>query len=78
MVLPFAGLGQLEATYRVSAAEPSVVLALGKEDLWDVMEDHSDVARALLAHASRERARLQTIAIDRAAYGAGAAAEDVR
>jgi CRP-like cAMP-binding protein len=64
MVLPLAALAQVETLYRATAAEPSLLLGLRKEDLWDVMEDHSDVTRALLAHAARERARLQTIAAD--------------
>jgi CRP/FNR family cyclic AMP-dependent transcriptional regulator len=67
VVLPLAALGQVENLYRATAAEPSVVLGLRKADLLDVMEDHSDVTRALLAHAARERARLQTIAVDLAA-----------
>jgi CRP-like cAMP-binding protein len=74
MVLPHAAIGGIEASYRASAAAPSVVLALGREELWDVMEDHAEVGRALLAHAARERSRLQTFAVDRAAAAAGAAA----
>jgi CRP-like cAMP-binding protein len=70
MVLPFVGLAGAEKRYRAFAAEPSLVLALRKEDLWDVMEDHSDVTRALLAHAAAARARLQTIAADQAAGSA--------
>jgi len=66
MVLPLAALAQREAGYRAVAAEPSLVLALGKEDLWDVMEDHSDVVRALLAFVGQEHARLQTRVVDRA------------
>lgn len=67
MVLPYAAIAQVEAPYRAAAAVPSLVLALGREELWDVMEDHAEVGRALLAHAARERARLQTYAVDRAA-----------
>lgn len=64
MVLPFAVLGQVEPLYRAAAAEPTLVLGLAKEDLWDVMEDHSDVTRALLSYAAGERARLQTTPVD--------------
>jgi hypothetical protein len=74
MVLPYAAIAQVEAPYRAAAAVPSLVLALGREELWDVMEDHAEVGRALLAHAARERARLQTYAVDRAAAIAAAPA----
>jgi CRP-like cAMP-binding protein len=61
MVLPLAALAAVEPLYRAVAGEPTLVLTLRKEDLWDVMEDHSDVTRALLAHAAGEQARLLTV-----------------
>lgn len=69
MVLSLAALAGTEASYRAVATEPTLLLGLAKEDLWDVMEDHSDVVRALLVHAAEERLRLQTLAADRAAAG---------
>ncbi|HTE53442.1 MAG TPA: cyclic nucleotide-binding domain-containing protein [Kofleriaceae bacterium] len=71
MVLALAALAQAEASYRAVATEPTLVLGLAREDLWDVMEDHSDVVRAILAYAAGERARLQTIAADLAAGRTG-------
>lgn len=69
MVLSIAALAGAEAGYRAVTAEPTLLLGLAKEDLFDVMEDHSDVVRALMAHAAAERLRLQTLTADRAAAG---------
>jgi CRP-like cAMP-binding protein len=69
MVLSIAALAGAEASYRAVAAEPTLLLGLAKEDLFDVMEDHPDVVRSLMAHAAAERLRLQTLAADRAAAG---------
>jgi CRP-like cAMP-binding protein len=64
MVLPIAAFARREVDYRALATEPSLLLGLAREELWDVMEDHADVTRALLAYGAGERARLQTQSIE--------------
>jgi CRP-like cAMP-binding protein len=46
------------STYALRAVTASILFRLHIEDLFDVMEDHFELARAVLAHASEERERL--------------------
>src|SRR5262249_31713681 len=46
---------------RIMAPVPALLLELHIEDLFDVMEDHFDLARSILAHAALERERLMLL-----------------
>jgi CRP-like cAMP-binding protein len=63
----YPAFGDEEASYRTRALEQTLLLALRKEDLFDVMEDHADVTRVLLAFGAAERQRLMRIKANRAA-----------
>jgi CRP-like cAMP-binding protein len=46
------------SAYTLKAATSAILFRLRTEDLFDVMEDHHELARALLAHGAEERERL--------------------
>lgn len=52
-----------DATLR--AETDSVVLEIRQDDLFEVMEDHFDLARAVFAYMARERGRLMRLVADR-------------
>ena len=56
----YAGLGQESWPLTMTALEPSHVIAISYEELFDVMEDHFDVVRSVSAFLAAERERLQT------------------
>jgi CRP-like cAMP-binding protein len=60
IVAGVSGIGD-PADSRVRALVPSVLLRLRVEDLFDVMEDHFDLVRSMLAHGSSERERLMAV-----------------
>jgi CRP-like cAMP-binding protein len=53
-----AALGHIEHRYRARAVDDSVVLRLRDEDLFDVMEDHFDLARSVFADLATQRERV--------------------
>lgn len=55
----FAGFADHESDYQVAATRRARLLGLRKDDFFDLLEDHGDVARVALAYAARQRARLQ-------------------
>lgn len=57
----YAGLGHERWPVTARAREPSRVLAIRYEELFDVMEDHFDLVRSVMAFLAAERERLQTI-----------------
>ena len=48
--------------YRMTAEEPTTILRIRKEDLFDLMEDHSRLTRAGFAFVARENERIRTTA----------------
>jgi CRP-like cAMP-binding protein len=60
-VATLAVVGGLDAVYSARALDHVLALRVPKEDLVDVMEDHSELVRGLLAFAAAERSRLQTL-----------------
>ncbi len=56
-----AAFGGREADYQARTTSPSLLLSVYKDDFFDVMEDHAELARAVLAFAAAERSRMQTI-----------------
>ncbi len=59
VALVYAAFADAEGSYRVEATRRTRVLGLRKDDFFDLFEDHGDIARVALAHAARERSRLQ-------------------
>lgn len=55
-----AALGFMEAQYKIITERPSVVLRIQKEDMYDVMEDHSAMIRVAFASVARENERVRT------------------
>lgn len=64
VVAIFTALGLQEPHYDARALTPGLLLRLRKDDFYDVMEDHADLARALLAYGASERVRMQTLNVD--------------
>lgn len=60
VIAPLAAFSNQEQLYEARALTPLLVLRVRKGDFWDVMEDHADLARAMLGFGAAERARLQT------------------
>lgn len=58
----YAGVGHERWAVTSRAREHSRILAIGYEELFDVMEDHFDLVRSVMAFLASERERLQTIA----------------
>lgn len=56
----YAGLGQKVWPFDVRAVEPTHVIAIKVEELYDVMEDHFDVVRSVMRFLAAERERVQT------------------
>ncbi len=56
----YAGIGQATWPCTVRATEPTHVIAITIEDLYDVMEDHFDVVRSVMGFLALERERVQT------------------
>jgi CRP-like cAMP-binding protein len=57
----FAGFGQERWEVSLTATTTTCCLEIRYDDLYDVMEDHFDLVRAIMAHTARERDRLQTM-----------------
>jgi CRP-like cAMP-binding protein len=57
----FATLGEQKSTLTVRALRPSLLLKLSEERLCDVMEDHFDLSRSILAHGASERERMMPL-----------------
>jgi CRP-like cAMP-binding protein len=50
-----AALGDAERFYTARALSDSVLLRIREEDFFDVMEDHFDLARSVLAFMAEQR-----------------------
>lgn len=61
LVAPFAALSGSDEHAEIYCSEPATLLRLKKSDFFDVMEDHMDMTRALMAFAAGERERVQKI-----------------
>jgi CRP-like cAMP-binding protein len=53
-----SALGVERAAFDAYADGPAVILAIDREDLFDIMEDHFDLTRSLLAGFNLERERI--------------------
>lgn len=54
----FAAFADVEGQYAFAAEKPARLLGLRKDDFFDLLEDHGDVARVAMAYAARERSRI--------------------
>ena len=60
-----AAVGSDENELDAVALEPSVLLRISREDLYDVMEDHFGVVRAMFAYNARDNARVRRLLEER-------------
>ncbi len=57
----YAGIGHVRWPVSVHARGDARVLSIDYEDLFDVMEDHFDLVRSVMAFLAHERLRLQSL-----------------
>jgi CRP-like cAMP-binding protein len=72
LVAGLAALGYEHHRYQATAEVDCATLAITKEDLFDVAEDHFSLARAIFAYSSLERERIMKLRQERSAVALAA------